>query len=142
MSSSPQTGHRWCSSRHCSTVGYNNLTRPEEEAQFALFGLSDSANFVGFYDKNGVEVRLAYNWRDEFLFSENQLRVQGEPVFFDSYTQVDLSGSWYINDRLTAFVEVLNLTGEDQTQYGRYRNQFLFENDQDVRYNFGVRATW
>src|SRR5690606_7458794 len=37
------------------------------DGQFALTGLSDTANFVGFYEKNGVQVRLSYNWRDKFL---------------------------------------------------------------------------
>lgn len=107
-----------------------------------LIGLSDSANLVGFYESDRFQVRLAMNYRDEFLFSENQLRVQGEPVFFDAYTQIDLSTSWFIDDRYTVFVEVLNLNGEDQLQYGRFRNQFLYENDQDPRYTIGLRANF
>jgi TonB-dependent receptor len=42
-------------------VGYDNLSLAQ---QFVLTGLSDSANLIGFYDKNGLGVRLAYNWRD------------------------------------------------------------------------------
>jgi len=34
---------------------------------FAVTGLANSANFVGFYDKHGFEVRVAANWRDEYL---------------------------------------------------------------------------
>ena len=37
------------------------------DEQFALEGLSDSANLVGFYENYGWSVRAAYNWRDEFL---------------------------------------------------------------------------
>ena len=35
--------------------------------QFTITGLSDSANLVGYYEKNAFGVRLAYNWRDDFL---------------------------------------------------------------------------
>ena len=105
-----------------------------------LIGLSDSANLIAFYENDQFQIRVAANWRDEFLFSENQLRVQNEPVFFDSFTQVDLSSSWRFNDTVTVFGEILNITGEDQTQFGRYRNQFLFRNDQDPRITLGVRA--
>ncbi len=105
-----------------------------------LIGLSDSANFVAFYENATFQVRAALNWRDEFLFSENQLRVQNEPVFFDAYTQIDLSVSWRATEVLTVFGEVLNVTGEDQEQRGRFENQFLFGNDQEPRLTFGVRA--
>ena len=105
-----------------------------------LIGLSDSANLVGFFENDTFQVRAALNYRDEFLFSENQLRVQGEPVFFDSYTQLDVSGSYRYSDNITLFAEILNLTGEDQRQHGRFKNQFLFENNQDPRYTIGIKA--
>ncbi len=45
-----------------------------------------------------------------------------------------------MTDNLTLDFEVLNATGEDQLQTGRYGSQFLFENDQDPRYTLGLRA--
>ena len=109
-------------------------------SQAILIGLSDSWNLVGFYEHDLYSIRLAANYRDEFLFATNQLRATNEPVYFDEFLQVDLSASWFINDRFTARFEVLNLTGEDQLQTGRYANQFLFENAQDPRYILGLRA--
>ncbi|MFM9768189.1 hypothetical protein, partial [Streptomyces scabiei] len=41
---------------------YDN-TLPASVSQFAVTGLSDSANAVLFYDKNGLQARAAYNWR-------------------------------------------------------------------------------
>ena len=35
--------------------------------QFVVSGISDSANLIGFYEKNGLSIRIAYNWRDKFL---------------------------------------------------------------------------
>ena len=47
-----------------ANVGYD-YTNPWQ-GQFVLNGLSDSANFIAFYDKEQLQVRLAYNWRDDF----------------------------------------------------------------------------
>ena len=110
--------------------------------QVTLLGLSDSANIVAFYETDNFQIRFAGNWRDEFLFSTNQLRVPGEPVFFDSYFQVDASASYDVNDNFSVFVDVINLFGEDQRQFGRFQNQFLFQNDQEPRVTFGARASF
>lgn len=110
--------------------------------QVVLLGLSDSANAVLFYENDKFQVRVAANYRDEFLFSTNQLRVPGEPVFFDDYIQVDASASYDINDNFSVFVDVLNIFGEDQRQRGRFENQFLFQNDQEPRITFGARASF
>ena len=112
------------------------------DEQTVLIGLSDSANLVGFYENDLLSVRIAANWRDEFLFATSQLRATNEPVFFDEYLQVDLSSSININEYLTVQFEVLNLFGEDQKQRGRFEDQFLFENDQDPRYSLGIRAAF
>ncbi len=40
-----------------------------DENQFALVGLSDTANFTVMYENFGFSTRLAYNWRDEFLIA-------------------------------------------------------------------------
>ena len=110
--------------------------------QTVLIGLSDSANLVGFYENDKFSVRLAVNWRDEFLFATNQLRIAGEPVYFDAYTQFDFSSSYNINDSLTLRFEILNITGEDQKQRGRYEEHFLFENKQEPRFALGISGRW
>ncbi len=116
--------------------------RSNFDSQAILIGLSDSWNLVGFYENEIFSVRAAANWRDEFLFATNQLRATNEPVYFDEYLQVDLSAAWNATDTITVNFEVLNLTGEDQVQTGRYANQFLFENVQEPRYILGVRASF
>ncbi len=109
-------------------------------SQSILIGLSDSWNLIGFYEKDALSVRVAANWRDDFLYATSQLRATNEPVYFDEYLQIDLSASWNLTRTLTVNFEVLNLTGEDQVQTGRYGSQFLFENDQSPRYTLGLRA--
>ncbi len=53
-----------------------------------------------------------------------------------------MSASYALTDNLTLIGEVINLTGEDQTQRGRYRDQFLYENTQDPRFTVGVRGSF
>ena len=52
-------------------VGFD-VTGDPSTNQFALPGLSDSANLVLMYENFGFTVRLAYNWRDEFLQNVNR----------------------------------------------------------------------
>ncbi|MEP6343845.1 MAG: TonB-dependent receptor [Maricaulaceae bacterium] len=113
-----------------------------DQVDQSLIGLSDTANLVGFYENEKFQVRVAGNWRDDFLFATNQLRVAGEPVNVDSFIQVDASASYNVNQNFTVFVEALNITGEDQSQTGRFDDQFLFENDQTPRFTFGIRGSF
>lgn len=126
-----------------------NVTVVDSDAEFdpnnfdeqaILIGLSDSANLVGFYEAERYSIRLAANYREEFLFALGQLRATNEPVFTEEYIQFDLSASYKLNDNLSLSFEVLNLFGEDVRQRGRFEEQFLFENTQDPRYTLGVRA--
>lgn len=110
------------------------------EEQTALIGLSDSANFVAFYDKNGFQARIAYNWRDDFLASTDQLRAPDEPVFTEAYGQIDANISYDINENFTVFVEGLNLTEEELRQHGRFENQLVSAQAFGARYNIGVRG--
>lgn len=108
----------------------------------SLTGLSDSANLVGFYEKDGIQVRFAYNWRDEFLLSTNQLRQTNEPVFVKEYGQWDMNASYEINDNFSVFVDGLNITGSSAEGRGRHEEQFIYYVDQSPRYNLGVRFTY
>ena len=110
---------------------------------FAVTGLANSANFVGFYDKHGFEVRVAANWRDEYLrqFGQGQnLSAFGtEPTFVNSSLQVDFSSSYQVNDHLNVFLEALNITNDTLSTHGRYDNQLLDVFAYGRRYSAGVR---
>ena len=105
----------------------------------SLTGLSNSANFVAFYDKHGIQARLAYNWRDTFLLATDQLRQPNEPVFTKAYGQLDASASYALNDRLTVLVEALNLNDGSVFTHGRFANQFINAYHSGRRYAAGVR---
>jgi len=110
--------------------------------QTALIGLSDSANLVAFYDKNGFQTRIAYNWRDNFLASTDQLRAPDEPVFTEAYGQLDANISYDVFDNVTVFVEALNLTETTMRQHGRFDNQLISAQAFGARYNIGIRGSF
>jgi hypothetical protein len=103
--------------------------------------LSDSANLVGYYEKNAIGVRLAYNWRDDFLAGTGQTNVgAGPPTYVAAYGQLDLNASYkFFGDKLITFVDILNLTNETTYVYGRSKDQPLFATQLGTRYNVGVR---
>ncbi|MBU2886395.1 TonB-dependent receptor [Gilvimarinus agarilyticus] len=106
----------------------------------ALTGLSDSANLIGFYEKGGFQIRLAYNWRDDFLLSTGQPQNFNEPTFTEAYGQWDLNASYDINDNVSVFIEGLNITDETTRRHGRYAEQLLSAEQFGSRYTMGVRA--
>ncbi|MCB1635713.1 MAG: TonB-dependent receptor, partial [Xanthomonadales bacterium] len=110
--------------------------------QFALLGLSDTANAVLMYEKYGWSVRLAYNWRDEYLIATNQNGSNRNPFYVEEYEQWDMSVNYRYNDNLSFGFEALNLTGEDVRWHGRSPLQVVRLIDQSPRYLLGVRYTF
>lgn len=108
---------------------------------FALTGLSDSMNLVGFYEKGPVQIRLAYNQRGEFVQSLTQNNGNG-PTIVEDYNQLDLSASYDITDEISVFLEGINLTEEYVHKRGRYSNQLLLIEDSGRRWTLGVRAAF
>lgn len=108
---------------------------------FALTGLSDSMNLVGFYEDGPFQVRLAWNWRDEFVQSLTQVQGNG-PTIVEDYQQLDMSGSYDINDNLAVFFEGINLTEEYVHKRGRFENHLLLVEDSGRRFAVGVRGNF
>ncbi|MCR6650039.1 MAG: TonB-dependent receptor [Cellvibrionaceae bacterium] len=108
---------------------------------FALTGLSDSMNLVGFYEKDKVQVRLAYNYRDQFVQKLTQVQGNG-PTIVEDYSQLDLSAHYDITDAVSVFIEGINLTGEYLHKRGRYDNHLLQMEDSGTRWALGVRASF
>jgi TonB-dependent receptor len=118
-------------------VKFDNTGLPSIN-QFALLGLSDTANAVLMYEKFGLTARLAYNWRDEFLLAANQGGSRN-PRYVEAYDQIDFSVGYDINDNLTISFDAINLTGEDIRWHGRSTAQMIRLEDQSARYAVGAR---
>jgi TonB-dependent receptor len=108
------------------------------ENQFALVGLSDTANLTVMYEKYGISTRLAYNWRDSFLNATNQGGSRS-PQFTEEFGQIDLSVSYDINDSFQVFFDAINLTGEDHREYRRKEKMTVWAYELSPRYALGAR---
>lgn len=108
---------------------------------FALTGLSDSYNLVAFYETDDYQIRLAYNWRDEFVQSLTQGQGDG-PTIVESYQQLDISGSYSVTENVEIFFEGINLTEEFVHKRGRFSNHLLLVEDSGRRWAFGVRGNF
>jgi outer membrane receptor protein involved in Fe transport len=106
--------------------------------QFAIEGLSDSANFIAFFEKGKWSVRAAYNWRDEFLSARFD-GIGPNPQYVEAYGQIDANASYDITDAFTVSAEVINLTDETIRVHGRNENQALFVLQTGPRYMIGAR---
>jgi len=118
-------------------VTFDNLSVDE---QFALPGLSDSANFIAFYDKYGFEVRLAYNWRDEFLTGIGHDSFGAQPRYIEEYAQWDLNASYTFLENYQVFLEAINITDETLREHGRSDLDLLNATQVGARYALGFRA--
>ena len=118
-------------------VGFNNTVIDRD--QFALLGLSDTANAMLMYENHGWSARLAWNWRDEYLIAANMDGSNRNPYYVEDYQQIDLSVSYAFTDRLSVGFEAINLTGEDVRWHGRSTKQVIKVVDQSPRYTLGVR---
>jgi len=118
-------------------VEFNNTGDPSIN-QFALLGLSDSANAVLMFEKYGLNARLAYNWRDKFLQNINQGGFRN-PVYVAPHAQWDLSLGYDVNKHVSFTFEGVNLTNEGVRWYGRSKKQVWRVEDSSARYAIGAR---
>jgi TonB-dependent receptor len=118
-------------------VAFNNAGDPGVD-QFALLGLSDTANATLIFEKFGFSARLAYNWRDQFLEGTNRGGFRN-PTYVDEFKQIDLNVSYDVNDQLSVSLEAVNLTGEDVRTFGRANIDYWFAQDLHPRYLLGAR---
>lgn len=118
-----------------SGLKYDNASVGE---QFALVGLSNSANLVGIYEDAKWSVRAAYNWRDEFLSSTFD-SAGPNPQYVEPYGQLDLSVGYNITDKLSVQFEAINLTDETARVHGRRKEQALYVTQSGPRYSLGAR---
>lgn len=111
-----------------------------------LEGLSDeSANFVAMYEKGDWALRLAYNWRSEFMVTAIDCCVS-YPIWNDATGQVDGSIRYNATDNIEISFQASNLLNEQTVLRQQVENSedgglrlpnAWFQNDR--RYTLGVR---
>lgn len=118
-------------------IKFDDLADPTQD-QFALLGLSDTANLVFMYENYGVQARFAYNWRDEYLSRQN-IGGSKNPGYTEAHSQIDLNVSYDITDELTVSFEGINITGEDRREHARNEKMLWGLEDLGARCQLGIR---
>ncbi|WP_166425642.1 TonB-dependent receptor [Paraglaciecola sp. 20A4] len=104
-------------------------------------GFSANAyNVIGFYDKDGFQARLAYNWRESFLIQRQSEVGGGLPKHADDYGQLDFSTSWDINDKFTVNAEIINVMNENILEYADVPERVTKLQYAGRRFQVGVSA--
>lgn len=122
----------------------------------------NSYNVQGYYEKNGLQLRLAYNYRDEYLDTEEEKRINsigaqglGElgsiPSDDDDATagnnwkkgrgQLDFSGSYQVREDLTLVGSITNVLGEPSTWRHELGSNWKYT-EADRRIAIGLRAKY
>ncbi|MES1200624.1 MAG: TonB-dependent receptor [Pseudomonadota bacterium] len=102
----------------------------------------ETYNIVGMYEKGPIALRLAYNWRSEYLVTQADCCVK-LPIWQDPYGQLDGSIRYRYNDRLEFFAEAQNLTSSETVLRQQVNNDGMtlprswFINDR--RFQLGLR---
>jgi iron complex outermembrane receptor protein len=106
---------------------------------FALPGLGNSYNVVGFYEKGPISARVAYNKRDEFLASLSG-DGSGGPVFTQTYSQIDARAAYQFSEHMNVYVEGTNIGEKHLFNKGLYNNELIGNYLDGAFYNIGVRV--
>nr|WP_247670647.1 TonB-dependent receptor [Alteromonas sp. MMG017] len=120
-------------------IGFDNNANPSI-TQFALVGLSDTANLIFMYEMDALQARIAYNWRDKFLDTTSQ--YVNEPGYTEAYSQIDFSMSYEVSDALTVSFEGINITDENIRRHGRTSAMLWKIDELGARYALGARYTF
>ena len=101
-----------------------------------LIGHSDlSYNLIGYYEKHGYRLRLAWSHRSGYL----QTVRQGDDQKAASRNQLDLSAGYDFNDNLSFSLDAINVTGEDFYAYQRNPGLNTLFIQQEPVFVFGAR---
>tara|TARA_R110002153_G_scaffold135312_14_gene284857 strand:- start:6344 stop:9280 length:2937 start_codon:yes stop_codon:yes gene_type:complete len=120
-------------------IGFDNNANPSI-TQFALVGLSDTANLIFMYEMDALQARIAYNWRDKFLDTTSQ--YVNEPGYTEAYSQIDFSMSYEVSEALTVSFEGINITDENIRRHGRTSAMLWQLDELGARYALGARYTF
>ena len=75
-----------------------------------------TANVVGYWENDVLSARVAYNYRSEYMIREYG-KYYGNRMH-DSYGTIDLTFGWNVTENIGLRLEVVNVTAEDDVQYG------------------------
>ena len=133
---------------------FNYTYAPSDSANTDWYGdelpISDNsenqANTVIYWEKNGLAIRVAHNYRSESLVGVTSIWDDGAQVSrpFAHYNEptsyVDMSVSYDINENISVYAQGTNITEESQAQYLQWEDNRQKQFINEARYTLGVRG--
>ena len=106
---------------------------------YSLEGLSEySYSLVGFYEKYGVQARVAYTYRDDFL--QTAIGRNSEQEYFKGYGQLDVSLAYDVTSNFTIFADAVNLNNAKEFLYSMSEDRTKEYRTTGRRVSAGVRG--
>ncbi|MGW8190959.1 TonB-dependent receptor [Sphingomonas hankookensis] len=97
-------------------------------------------NAALWFEKYGLQARVAYNFRSKRLASSNYGGIQGLAQYQEPTNYLDASISYDITPQFSIYGQASNLTAETERYYLTWQDQVFNENIYERRFIAGVRA--
>ncbi|WOH36241.1 TonB-dependent receptor [Thalassotalea fonticola] len=115
----------------------------EEGDPIGRVGLSEhSYNLAAYYDDDTFSIRLAYNWRDDFVRRPSVAlgfnRPETLPEIEKARGQLDLTANYSINGNLKINFSAINLNESRSERYMKYEKLVNYIAESGVKYNLGL----
>lgn len=125
---------------------YSDSSSNERDIQGKAYPLPSNSkhqtNFILWYDKDGLNVRLAYNWRSKEYLGNVGLNTNEAPLSLGNWLKptgyLDLSVNYWFNDHVGVFFNGNNLTETHRISYSQFEEQFHSMWAQERRFSTGV----
>jgi len=104
------------------------------------------SNLILWYDKAGLNARIAYNWRSKEYIGHAGLNTSGMPVNLANWGEpagyLDMSLNYWINEHVSVYLNGTNLTATDRRSYAQYKDQLQNIWVQERRYAAGITLSF
>ncbi|KQN90335.1 TonB-dependent receptor [Sphingomonas sp. Leaf67] len=97
-------------------------------------------NAALWFEKYGLQARVAYNFRSKRLASSNYGGIRGLAQYQEPTSYLDASIAYDLTPHFSIYGQASNLTGETERYYLTWQDQVFNENIYERRFIAGVRA--
>jgi len=108
-----------------------------------IVGLSENSyNVVLLYEKYGLNARLAYNWRDDYLQTTTGVGTGQLPIFGKAYGVLDGSISYDVNPSIAITFDAQNILNQEFQTYQISQERYRDYQVDDRRFSVRLRIRY
>ena len=115
----------------------------QEGDQVTRVGLSEhSYNLAGYYDDGTFSIRLAYNWRDDFVARQNVTLGWNSPNLLpeieEARGQLDITANYQVTKALKINFSAVNINDSETKRFLKYEQLHSYLAQSGPRYQLGA----